>query len=427
MALLQIENNPLLQTVRIVKVVKEFDWLQDEYVLGAEMPFREVNQDRIAVDVRKGTGGMTQGAKKGAESPTVSFYGVSQYEFEPAEWREKVILTPKETSQLRLLGTKDQVENASSVISRHLLDLRMRLETRMEWMRWQALFGSLTYTAKDVEMDVDYAIPADMKPVNTGADTWDQTTSDPMDDILEWIEKYRDLVATDAGFWFNRHTQRILMQNSKIRTLRDNMFTGQPNLGNMTPGILQSIFNSYVGTDRMYSVYDGGYMEMTDLTAQVNSTGTTLTVRNVGTISAGDSLVLTHKNGEVTSGGGRERLSVTATNPSAGTITVASPGVAAANGYPPGSGVRVKKYFIPNGKFIIRGKLPAGIEGGPVWAEMIAGQHAYGPNPMEPAFGIFAKVVMHEEDDPPKMEIIVGANALPVVYHRDVNVIATAY
>lgn len=422
MSLLQIENNPLLQTTRIVKVIKEFDYVQDEFALGGDVPLREVPQDRIAIDIRKGVGGMTQGAKRGAESPMVSFYGVSQVEFEPAAWREKVVLTPKEVKQLRQLGTKDQVEAASSVISRHLMDLRMRLETRMEWMRWQALYGILTYRGAGVEIDVDYAIPVDMTPTLTGADRWDQTTSDPMDDILEWIEKYRDLISTPKGFWFNRHTQRIVMQNSKIRTLRDAMFTGQPNLGNLTPGVTQAVFQSYAGIP--YTVYDGGYMEITDLTALVAASGTTLNVRDVGTISIDDSLIITHRDGELS---GRERLSVTASSVTANTITVASPGVVRSAGYPAGSTVRVKKFFIPNGKFITRGELPANIEGGPVWAEMIAGNHEYGADPFASNFGMFAKVVQLDQSDPPKMEIIVGVNALPVVYHRDINVISTIY
>jgi hypothetical protein len=422
MALLQIENNPLLQTTRIVKVIREFDSVKDDFVLGSEVPLREVPQDRIAIDVRKGVGGMTQGAQRGAESPMVSFYGVSQVEFEPASWREKVVLTPKEVKQLRELGTKDQVEAASSVISRHLFDLRMRLETRMEWMRWQALYGSLNYAAKDVEINVDYAIPVDMTPTLTGTDKWDNAASDPMDDILEWIEKYRDLIARPKSIMFNRHTQRVVMQNSKIRALRDAMFTGQPNLGNLTPGVTQAVFQSYAGIP--YTVYDGGYMEITDLASSVASSGTTLTVRNVGTISLGDSLIITHRDGEIA---GRERLSVAAVSKTLNTITVSSPGVVKSAGYPVGSTIRVKKFFIPDGKLIIRGDLPANIEGGPVWAEMIAGNHEYGADPFATNFGMFAKVVMLDQSDPPKMEIIVGVNALPVVYHRDTNVIATIY
>jgi hypothetical protein len=418
--MLKISEHPLLQTTHIAKVIREFDFVKDDFVLSSEIPVREIDQDQIAVDVRKGAGGMTQAAKAGAESPTVGFYGVNQYKFRPAEWREKVILTTEEMYHLRKLGTNEDVESVQEIISRHLADLRMRLENRLEWCRWQALFGSLTHTASDVSYSVDYKIPSDLKPTLTGGDLWTAGTSDPMDDILEWVEKYRDLVAKPVGFWFNHKTLRVAMQSSKVRDLRDTLFSGQANLGNLTPQNLQAVFNHYAGLP--YTVYDGGYFEQTDLTAGVASSGTTLNVRDVGTVAVGDSVTLTDVAGDIT---GRVKLAVTAVSASAKTITVSAPGTDRA--YPAGSSVRVKKFFIPDGKFIVKGELPNTIEGGSQWAEIISTTHPYGPNPLVPAKGIFAKTVVHETSDPPKVEIIVGMNGLPVVYHRDVNVIASVY
>ena len=420
MGLQSIANHPLLQTKNIVKVINEFDVDLNDFALASEIPVRNIMETKIAVDVRKGVGGMTQAAKSGAESPTVAFYGVSQFEFMPAEWREKVVLTPKEMYSLRKLGTQQDVENVQSILARHLADLRMRLENRMEWSRWQALFGSLTHVASDMEYNVDYKIPADMKPTLTGGDMWDQSTSDPMDDVLEWLEKYRDLAAKPESFWFNSKTQRIIMQNTVVRELRDALFQGQANLGNLTPGNLQAVFNAYAGIP--YAVYNGGYMEVTDLTSAVASSATTLVLRNVGSLAIGDSVILTDVAGDVA---GRVRLTVASVTPSTNTITVDAPGTDRA--YAVGSTVRVKKFFIPDGKFVVKGTLPSTIEGGPQWAEIISTAHPYGPDPTVPAMGMFAKTVIHEDADPPKVEIIVGMNGLPVVYHRDVNVIATVY
>lgn len=419
MALYQIKDNPLLQTHNLIKTINEIDIDAETYILANEIPMREIQQSRIKVDVRKGMGGMTKAAKSGAESPMVSGYGMAQWDFEPAEWREKVVLSSEEVMKIRKLGTENEVEQASAIIARFLADLRNRLETRMEWCRWQCLFGSLTVNQNDVDYSLDYNIPADMRPTLTGADLWSASTSDPMDDILEWLEKYSYLSSTPMEFLFGAKLQRILMQNSKIRTLRDALFTGQPNLGNLTPETLNTVFKNYTGIP--FRVYNGGYWEMTDLTTAVSASGTTLVLRDVGTMAVDDIVTITDVAGEQVN---REILTIASVTESTNTITVDSPGLV--NAYAAGATARVKKHFIPDERFVIHGKLPANAEGGPLWAEMISTVHPYGPGGMEnPQAGIFSKVNVDDDGDPPHTEIIAGVYALPVMYHRDVNILPT--
>lgn len=417
-----LANHPLLQSKKIIKVINEFEMSKDDYILSPVIPVRTVDQSKIVVDVKKGFGGMTQAAVAGAESPTVAFGGVSQFEFAPASWREKVILSPNEISKLRKLGTAEEVASAAEIVSETLMKLRTRVENRMEWLRWRALYGSLSYVANDIEYSVDYKVPADMRPALTGTDMWTNSASDPMDDLLEWMEIYRDLPAIPSGVWFNSKTHRTIMQNTKMRTLRDTLMSGQPNLGNLTPGNLQAIFNHYAGVQ--YNVYDGGHLENVDITAAVASSGTTIYLRSVDGLAAGDSATIIHRDGDIVA---RERVTVESVNASTKAVTISSPGIVYSSGYPKGSTFRVKKHFITDGSFIIRGQMPSSTEGGPQWAEIISTTHEYGPDPMTPASGIFAKVNIHELSDPPKAEVIAGFNGLPVVYHRDVNVIADVF
>lgn len=413
-----LANHPLLQTDNLMKVIQEIEPDQGSYLLAGEVPIENINETRITVDVRTGAGGMTQMAQPGAESPTVSFYGNGQWSFDPAEFREKVILTPKEMYSLRKLGTKQEVEAVQAIIARHVGDLRMRLETRMEWLRWQVLFGQLTITQKDLELNLDYKIPSDMKPTLTGGDLWSASTADPMDDVLEWLEKFRDISANADHFAFNGKTHRQIMQNAAIRDLRDAFFTGQSSSSMLNKDNMREIFKAYCGIE--YKVYDGGYSEITDLTSAVASAGTSLVVRDIGTIAVGDSIHLIHKDTQMT---GRVRCAVTAVVASTKTITIAAPGANIA--YPAGSRIHAKKFFIPDSKFIIRGKLPPSTEGGTNWASIISTLHPYGANPMVPTAGIFAKTNIHDKDDPPKVELIAGFNGAPVMYHPDTNLIAT--
>lgn len=416
--MLNLANHPLLSARNLQKVIGEFEPSPADYALANDLPIINVDQHKIAYDIRVGAGGMTRASSRDAESPTVSFGGVAQTEFEPPDWREKVVLTPAEITSLRKLGTENEVEKAQTIITRKGDDLRYRLENRMEWMRWQALLGTLDVVQSDVEIHIDYKIPVDMRPTLTGADMWDATTSDPMDDFLQWMEIFRDLTAKPIKAMFNDKLHRILLQNTKIRAIRDSLFVGQPNMGNVTIANLQNIFNSYAGIP--YERFDGGFKEVTMLTTALSASGTSLVVDDVGTIAAGNTINLLHKFGDQQA---RVRLSVTAVNATTKTITVASPGADVA--YPVGSRVYVKKFYIPDNKFIIRGQLPGNIEGGSQWGAIISTLHPYGEGGMiDPVSGPFLKPIL-EDKDPPRLSLLAGIRAAPVVYHRDVNLIAT--
>ncbi len=178
------------------------------------------------------------------------------------------------------------------------------------------------------------------------------------------------------------------------------------------------IIKAYAGIE--YRVYDKGYFHKMKLkTAIVGGVTTSFTVDNNEGIVVGDQVTLVHSSGQRAAS---ERVTIDV-SVVGNTFTFTTP--PAAN-YPDGSMVRMKGRFIPDDKFIIRGRLPPGTTGGQNFAEFMSTRSSYGTGGMmNPQPGIFSKTVVDDDGDPPKTEIIMGVYGLPVLYHPTVNVVAT--
>jgi len=414
-----LSNNPLLQPAYVTKVVDSIIPDTESFALTQEVPFRTQENEMVVVDVRQMMGGMTMAVHPGAESPIIEQRGVQQWSFMPAHFREKVLLSENDVKVIRRLGTASELERAQERITKILADLRMRVETRMEWSKWQMVYGSLAIDQPDVKFSIDYKIPTEFKPTLTGGDRWDQATSDPLEDMMNWIELYRDESTDPAFFQYNVKVEKLLLLNTKIRTLRDALFTGQPNMGNLTRDNLAVVINAYTGMQA--KVYDKGYFFVLNLTSPITPVSTSFTVGENPGLVIGDIVTVIHKTGERV---GRQRITLSGVTGT--TLTHAAIGGAVT--YPMGSEVRIKKHFIGDKSFIVRGVLPPGATGGRDWAEFISTNNVYGPGGIEnPSPGIFSKVLVKNDDDPPRIEIIQGVSGLPVLYWTTINVIATTY
>jgi len=416
-------NHPLLQVKPILKVIDETVIDPLEYVAGQFFPSREINEDRITWDERKLRGGMTKPVVRGSESPIVEMGGARQRTFEPAEFREKVIFGPNELNHLRRLGTTSELETAQEMVARTVSDLRLRVENRMEWARWQAMLGTLTVNENGINYTINYNVPSAMTSTLTGADLWSAfTTADPIDDIMTWVQNYRTKGAKPRRFWMNSVIHQHLMRNERVLSMIERTFAGQ-SLPAMSPNVLQSVFNTFIGGSSAsvpggipLMVWDKGVFFVTQLTS-ASTTNTTLVVQDPQQIAAND--VLTLLDNDV----GGETEEATVSSISGRTVTTSAN---LSNAYVIGTEVRYFKPFIPNTRFIIEGALPPGTIGGQNWGEFIITRSEYSPGTlMNPVPGIFAQVNVWEQADPKRVEVISGVNGLPVMYYSDINFLAT--
>ena len=414
-----LSNNPLLEPEFISKLIDEVP-ITPEMFRGMEfMPTVEQEGEKIVVDVRRMVGGMTQAVAAGAPAKIVERRGMWQDTFYPAFFKEKTVLGERDIGVLRKLGTIAEYEKGAEIMARIVGDLRKRVEVRIEWLRWQAVQGTVTIAQNDVQYAVDYGIPTSNTPTLTGTDVWtDLVNSDPLDDLLTWSQLYRSSGFMLDKIWFNKVVHRLLLQNEKIRQLRETVYTG----GNvqakfMTPQVLQLLVEQWLG-DMKLDLYDEGPFFVGGLTAACAASNTVVVDDATG-IEAGATGTMIHTAGDRTA-----REDVTVLSVSGNTITLT--GVTTGT-YPIGSSIRTRRTFIPDNAVILMGRLPAGATGGGNWGEFVIVNSAYGPRGtlMDPKPGIFSETQEHSDKDPKSVEQISGFNGLPVMYYTDANVIAT--
>lgn len=407
-------NHELLQPAYISKVLDEIIPDSEQYALTNDVPLVTQETDQVIVDVRDNIGGMTQAVAAGAESPMVEWRGRSQFQFTPAEFREKTVLSRRDLQVVRKIGTASELETAEERMAEIVGGLRYRLETRIEWCRWQMLFGTLDINQEDVQFSVDYKVPTEFKPTLTGTDVWtDLANSDPIDDMLEWAYLYRHEGIDPDYFMFNRAIEKLLLQNEKIRELAEAHYTNTGKV-EMNTARLNEMLKTFAGYE--YRVYDKGYYFKMKLETPITPLTTSFIVSENPGVIATDTVTIVHKNG---SRYGQVNVVVTPTG-----LSFAHAAIGGTMTFPAGSTVRIKKQFIPDDKFIIRGKIPQGTTGGTNFGEFVSVPSEYNGGLMNPTPGLFGKTVIEDDGDPPKAYVLAGVRGLPVSYFPTCNVIA---
>ena len=399
-------NSTLLTPRFLMKIVDDIPAQTETFRGGEIFPLVTQPGPKVEWDVKRPLGGMTQAVARGAESPTIHRRGVGQVSFEPAHFREKVILGESDVTTLRKLGTWEQRSTAAELIAEIMIDLNDRLETRIEWMRWQPVVNnSLVISSNKVQYTVSYKQPSRQRP--TAGTYWSTVaTADPISDIQAWIRLVRGTGGRPKKFWFNSQVQLYLFQNARILSLVDRVFNSG-NVGIMSPEILKSIFKTYIG-DYEYEMYDSGYNAISYTTAAVSAaTAAHSIVVDDGSIFASGDVC------QLSAADESSEENVTIDSVSGNTITCVSSTLSGT--YPAASMIRCYKTFIPDTKFIIECEFPAG--SGPK-GEVISVDAVYGSGSlMSPKPGKFAETIFMDKD-PKQIEIITGINALPVLYRK---------
>lgn len=182
---------------------------------------------------------------------------VDHLNFTNQEWREKKVIDRDKIAKLRAPGTDLEKLWAEEYMVEAMVELNQRLETRFEWMRWQALSGSLIIpaTANMPARPIDYKVPNGMKP--TAATLWSDTANaDPLTDIDIWKLLFRGTGAKPIKLLANQKTDNRLKQNGKIRDLLKTTY-GKDVLA--ADSLRQVVAAQLDGLQ--YEVYDGGYLD----------------------------------------------------------------------------------------------------------------------------------------------------------------------
>jgi len=405
-------NSPLLTPRYLMTVIDDIP-AQTEVYRGAEI-FPLVTQPgpKVEWDIKRPLGGMTQAVARGAESPVIHRRGVGQASFEPAHFREKVILGESDVTTLRKLGTWEQRSTAAELIAEIMIDLNSRLDTRLEWMRWQPIVNnSLAINENKVQFTVSYNMPARQRP--TASPLWSTyATADPITDIQTWLRLIRGSGGKIKKFWFNTKVEMHLFRNARILSLVDRVFNSG-NVGLMSPEILGAILRTYIG-NYPYEVYDAGYNLITYTTAaQASGSVTNVYVDDATGIVATDVVQIAAADESA-----EENLTVSSVSGN----TLNCTGSTVTGTYPANSMIRCYKTYLPDNVFVMEADFPAG--SGPK-GEVISVDAVYGAGSLTaPKPGKFAETIFLNKD-PKQIEIINGINALPVMYRKRGFIVAT--
>lgn len=203
--------------------------------------------------------GMTPATGLNDPTPIRAKQQVQHMSFTNQEWREKKIIDREKIAKLRAPGSNLEQMWAEEYMVEAMIELNQRLETRVEWMRWQVLKGSIVIpaTTSKPAQTLNYGVPSSMLP--TASTLWSNTASaNPLADIQAWKILFRGTGARPAKIIVNQKVDSYLMQNANIQNLLRNLY-GRDVLS--ADSLKFVIKQQLAGLE--YEVYDAGYLDDT--------------------------------------------------------------------------------------------------------------------------------------------------------------------
>ncbi len=204
-------------TQEVTHVVRNRVVDPNQFIGARFCPVRDYWAKDIEYDVLEAGFGMTKAHNIGTDPRSVSLSGQSRKRMGTGYWKETYRINEAELLFARQAGTYNQRAGRDLVLQR-ALEMDDRLETRLEWLRWQPLVsGILDVNENGVEYTVDYGIPTGNKPVLEGTNRWSDTANaSPLDNISDWMQLFRGSGARGLEAYFNLKVAGYLASNKKI-------------------------------------------------------------------------------------------------------------------------------------------------------------------------------------------------------------------
>ena len=211
---------PLLKNTVLNGVIRELKTDLGMFTGAPWCPIKgaKPGTDTIEWDILYGATGMTPAVYPNSPSPIKAHPKVAHKSFKTVQWREKFVLDETDLLYLRRPGTWDE-SYGSQIIADRMSDLNVRVETRVEYLRWAMLTGGITITYPDAKTQVvDYEVPAANKP--TAGTLWSvPATADPIANVNAWKLLHRGKPVRMGKMTMNQVTYNYLPAITAIRNL----------------------------------------------------------------------------------------------------------------------------------------------------------------------------------------------------------------
>lgn len=213
-------------------VIREIEVDVTEFLGAKYLPSIDMPTSSVFVDVLEARGGMIQEHTMGGDPQSAPRRQFHTQQYAPGNYREFIRFNEGDILKLRELGQNDQSKRG---IRQHLnenaLVLNNRIETRVELLRWQAIFnGTYVYDGKSV----DFGVPGanDVAPTqpwglsSSGVFTVTNPAATPVQDMRYWLlggyAPFRKYKITKVIM--NPNTARMVLDNPAVQSLIQSRF-----------------------------------------------------------------------------------------------------------------------------------------------------------------------------------------------------------
>lgn len=209
---------PLLKSSILTGIVRNIKTDTSTFTGATWCPMKDYKTQNIEWDILNGATGMTPAVYPDAPTPILKHKKIGHKSAASVQWREKMVLGETDLMYLRKPGTWEE-QYGEAQLAEDLTDLNTRLETRLEYLRWQMLTGSIRVTYPDgVYQDVDYEVPTACKP--TAGVSWaTAATADPIANVAAWRLLHRGTAVRMGSMTMNQLTYNYLPAITSIRNL----------------------------------------------------------------------------------------------------------------------------------------------------------------------------------------------------------------
>lgn len=202
MAQPQLPQDRLVDKKVALGAIRELPPPTNHVILNQIAPFLDVQSDDVIFNyITPEVDGLAPASSEDAEAELAQkddTVGVGSASI--ATWQLKDHYDPSDVSRYREFARLAQIaasggafpltidrmtEDFPSKLARDDAVRRRKLDNRLEWLGWQALEnGAISYNDGKIKFNVNYGRPSNQTNQAPAGSTWDQTTSDPIGDLI---------------------------------------------------------------------------------------------------------------------------------------------------------------------------------------------------------------------------------------------------
>lgn len=219
-------------TRALMEVIREIEVDTSEFLGAKYMPSIDMPAATVFVDVLEARGGMVKEHTLGTDPQSAPRRQFRTQQYAPGAYKEFVRFNEADILRLRELGLNDQSKRGIRMhLNENALVLNNKIETRMEYLRWQAILnGTYVYDGKTIS----FGKPAnhDVAPTQPwganvgGVFTDTNPLATPVQDMRFWIlggyAPFRKYKITKVIM--NPNTERMVLDNPSVQVLIQNRF-----------------------------------------------------------------------------------------------------------------------------------------------------------------------------------------------------------